>query len=98
MISRWPDSDRMRIGSYVASLDLRNLKVTMHTSAKTLSASSQKSSDGAIRQLLGVDRIRDPKRRSASSGESLISTLLSTCGECSTLPVRIPRRGQHFVR
>lgn len=26
MISRWPDPDRMRIGSYVASLDLRNLK------------------------------------------------------------------------
>ncbi|MBP1888357.1 hypothetical protein [Sinorhizobium mexicanum] len=26
MISRWPDSDRTRIGSYVASLDLRNLK------------------------------------------------------------------------
>ena len=26
MISHWPDPDRMRIGSYVASLDLRNLK------------------------------------------------------------------------
>ena len=26
MISRWPDSDHTRIGSYVASLDLRNLK------------------------------------------------------------------------
>ncbi|CAN7681389.1 tyrosine-type recombinase/integrase [Sphingomonas sanxanigenens] len=26
MISRWPDSDRTRIGSYVASLDLRDLK------------------------------------------------------------------------
>ncbi|MCA1494815.1 tyrosine-type recombinase/integrase [Ensifer sp. NBAIM29] len=25
-MSRWPDPDRMRIGSYVASLDLRNLK------------------------------------------------------------------------
>lgn len=26
MISRWPDPDRTRIGSYVAKLDLRNLK------------------------------------------------------------------------
>ena len=26
MISRWPDSDHTRTGSYVASLDLRNLK------------------------------------------------------------------------
>lgn len=62
----------------------------MHTSAKTLSASSQKSSDGAIRQLLGVDRIRDPKRRSASSGERLISTLLPTCAECSTFARSYP--------
>jgi hypothetical protein len=26
MTSRWPDPDRARIGSYLASLDLRNLK------------------------------------------------------------------------
>lgn len=39
-----------------------------------------------------------PKREIRKQWRKLISTLPLTCGERSTLPVRIPRRGQHFVR